>query len=130
MSGEEEWGEEPKLKPVYPRPPDLHNLLNEFGNRRIPKRASRRMKFLGLEEETPSLGSGGGHEIFTHGNTNYDLATGPEAPNVRRPHPAEWVEGIVSPENSETAKKVVKARKKMSKGQKSLSKTRGRSTKK
>lgn len=126
MADEEEWGNKPKLQPVYPKDPDLHNLLDEFGNKRQPTRASRRMKFLGLEENTPSLGSGGGHEVFTHGIESYDLATGPQAPKTIRPSEDEWASGTMTDLQSDTVTRLSKARKKMNPNQKSLTKKRGR----
>lgn len=126
----EEWGEEPKLKPVMPVAPDLHTTMDEHGRKRQPKRASRRSKFLGLVEPELPQGSGGGHEVFVHGRDMYDLATGPRSPQVRRPIPTEWDETALTGERADAAQKIVKGRKEMPKGQKSLNKKLGSRKKK
>ena len=117
MSDEEEY--KSKLKPVMPQAPDFHTLLDSYGRPRRPTRASRRMKFMGLNEFTYPLNNN------RMDDDNYDLASGPLNPSPKRPLESEWSEGIMSDEDAQTIKKVSTARKGMGK-QKSLGKKRGR----
>lgn len=124
MPDNEDW---PKPPPVYPRDPDLHNLLDSRGIKRLPHRSSRRKKFLGLEEFSAPLGSSGGNEIFVHGVESYDLARGPRPPVTHRPLVDEWSTPHLGVDDMELLEKVTKKRQKEGKTKTGRTRNRKRS---
>lgn len=124
MNSDDEDEEPVKLTPVRPKDPEFWTVATESGHKKIPHRSSRRLKFLGLIEKTHDQKSS------IHRSDIYDLASGPSRTRSRRPSGAEWSEEAMTVEQANTAQEVVKQRKKMSPGQKSLGKKRGKQKKK